>query len=71
MRMTGNRQVKFYRQGRYVTFLRGWFAWELQIGPVVIQVVHKEHVNGPSAQGRKVLVWRDRYWSRLPKIVGR
>jgi len=63
--------VKFYRQGRYVTFLRGWFAWELQIGPVVIQVVHKEHVNGPSAQGRKVLVWRDRYWSRLPKIVGR
>lgn len=69
--MVAVRQVKFYRQGRYVTFLRGWFAWELQVGPLVIQVVHSEHVDGPSARGRKVLVWRDRYWSRLPKIAGR
>lgn len=46
--------------------VRGWFAWELQCGPVVFQWLHNQstasylHVRG-SKLGR-LLVWRDPMW---------
>ena len=41
---------------------RGWFAWELQAGPLVVQLVHAEQRCTPSAEGRTLLIWRDPLW---------
>lgn len=58
------RTVKFFVQRKHLTFLRGWFAWELQVGPLVAQWVHPEHVNGPSAQGRHLILFTSRIAGR-------
>lgn len=53
--------VRFFITTRHVKFLRGWFAWELQIGSVVIQWVHREHLQSPlvvDGQIRRLSVWR-------------
>lgn len=53
--------VRFFINTRHVKFLRGWFAWELQIGSVVIQWVHREHLNTPLVRDgdiRRLSVWR-------------
>jgi hypothetical protein len=53
--------VRFYINRRHVKFLRGWFAWELQIGSVVCQFVHREHLDSPLVRDgeiRRLSVWR-------------
>lgn len=53
--------VRFFINTRHVKFLRGWFAWELQIGSVVVQFVHREHLSSPlvkQAEIRRLSVWR-------------
>jgi hypothetical protein len=58
--------VRWYLNRKHVKVLRGWFAWEVQVGRIVVQWVHAEHRDGPCAEGRRVLVYRDHY-----KIAGR
>ena len=53
--------VQFYVNRKHVKFLRGWFAWELQIGSLVIQFVHHEHLDKPLVRDgeiRRLSVWR-------------
>lgn len=38
---------------------RGAFAYELQVGPVVVQWFH---VDPPDFAHGRLLVWRDRFW---------
>ena len=53
--------VRFYVRTRHVQFLRGWWAWELQIGSIVVQWVHKEHLDKPLMRDghiRRLSAWR-------------
>jgi hypothetical protein len=53
--------VRWYAQHRWFTLVRGWYAWELQIGSFVLQWVHPEHRNKPCAEGHRLHIWRDHY----------
>lgn len=53
--------VRFFVNTRHLKFLRGWFAWELQVGSIVIQLVHPEHLESPlvvDGHIRRLSVWR-------------
>lgn len=54
--------VRWYADHRWFTLVRGWWAWELQLGPLVLQWVHPEHRRGRITQERRLHVWRDPYF---------
>jgi hypothetical protein len=49
----------WYINRRWVTLVRSWYAWELQIGPFVMQWVHPER---RKMDARRLHLWRDPYF---------
>ena len=46
----------------WLVFLRGGVAWEIQVGPLILQWVYPHARHQPFARGRRLLVWRDMFW---------
>ena len=51
--------VRWYINRRWLTFVRGWYAWELQIGPFAMSWVHPEHRRMDES---RLHLWRDPYF---------